>query len=63
MTTGPPMTHIMYMQVLSLGHHIRLGACLARTHTVNSLLTDAPDSGLTRYYTRHSSMHGSISLY
>ena len=30
--------------------------------TVNSLLTDAPNSGLTRY-SGHSSMHGLISLY
>ena len=29
--------------------------------TVNSLLTDAPNSGLTRY-SGHSSMHGSTSL-
>ena len=31
------------------------------THTVNSLLADAPNSGLTRY-SGHCSMHGLISL-
>ena len=34
---------------------------LQQPTTVNSLLTDAPNSGLTRY-NGHSSMHGSTSL-
>ena len=40
-------------------------SCLIMQHkpyTVNSLLTDAANSGLTRY-SGHSSMHGLISLY
>ena len=35
---------------------------IPQNYTVNSLLTDTPNSGLT-YYSGHSSMHRSIDIY
>ena len=53
------MLTIIQTQKVVKNHQIRLS--MSGT-TVNSLLTDAPNSGLTRY-SGHSSMHGLISLY